>query len=367
MACTVGAAAAASLAPSTCCSLASSSTKSSSSSSELRFSAVDMAAPSSFFRFTPAAAGSKCSSFPLSSSSFLKLKKSDKKKKMGGGSAFGPRAATAAPKERAIEEETMVEETPATLLRESELERGANGDGKSMRARFERMVRDVQDSVCAAVEEVDGAAKFREDAWTRPGGGGGISRVLANGAVWEKAGVNVSVVYGKMPPEAYRAATGGSPGPSAKPIPFFAAGVSSVMHPWNPFAPTMHFNYRYFETEAVEGADSAPKAWWFGGGTDLTPSYLFDEDVKHFHQVQKDACDKHDPEFYPRFKKWCDEYFLIKVYDRGTTFGLKTGGRIESILMSLPLTARWEYDHSPPKGSEEARLLDACINPREWV
>ena len=225
---------------------------------------------------------------------------------------------------------------------------------------------------------------------------------------------------------------------SAGPVPFFAAGISSVMHPHNPMAPTMHFNYRYFETDAPAGVEGAPRAWWFGGGTDLTPSYLFKEDVSHFHGTYKKVCDDHDSAFYPKFKAWCDDYFLIKhrgerrglggvffddmndrdpdkllafatdcaaavvpayvplvskhkddkftpqqkewqqlrrgryvefnlVYDRGTTFGLKTGGRIESILMSLPLTARWEYDQHPAPGSPEADLLDACKNPRAWV
>ncbi|EEE61660.1 hypothetical protein OsJ_16117 [Oryza sativa Japonica Group] len=284
-----------------------------------------------------------------------------------------------------------------------------------------------------------------EDVWSRPGGGGGISRVLQDGRVFEKAGVNVSVVYGVMPPDAYRAAKGeagkngaAADGPKAGPVPFFAAGISSVLHPKNPFAPTLHFNYRYFETDAPKDAPGAPRQWWFGGGTDLTPSYIIEEDVKHFHSVQKQACDKFDPSFYPRFKKWCDDYFYIKhrnerrglggiffddlndydqemllnfatecadsvvpayipiierrkdtpfteehkawqqlrrgryvefnlVYDRGTTFGLKTGGRIESILVSLPLTARWQYDHTPEEGTEERKLLDACINPKEWL
>jgi coproporphyrinogen III oxidase len=130
--------------------------------------------------------------------------------------------------------------------------------------------------------------------------------------VFEKAGINVSVVYGQMPPEAYRAATGEGAKSDAY-IPFFAAGISSVMHPWNPKAPTVHFNYRYFETDAPEGVEGAPRAWWFGGGTDLTPSYVFEEDVKHFHQTLKDVCDQHDDAFYPRFKQWCDDYFMIKV------------------------------------------------------
>ncbi|CAO2838894.1 unnamed protein product [Amaranthus hypochondriacus] len=332
----------------------------------------------------------------------------------------------------AIEKETPETEAPPTFLRED------SNPSDSVRGRFEKMIREVQNKVCEAIEAADGGGKFKEDVWSRPGGGGGISRVLQDGAVWEKAGVNVSVVYGVMPPDAYRAAKadGGSHKPG--PIPFFAAGISSVLHPKNPFAPTLHFNYRYFETDAPKDAPGAPRQWWFGGGTDFTPAYIFEEDVRHFHQVQKDTCDKFDPSFYPRFKKWCDDYFYIKhrgerrglggiffddlndydqemllsfatecansvipayipiiekrkdtpfteankewqqlrrgryvefnlVYDRGTTFGLKTGGRIESILVSLPLTARWEYDHKPEEGSEEWKLLDACMNPKEWL
>ncbi len=318
---------------------------------------------------------------------------------------------------------------PPTFIRN-----GEGDEGGSMRVRFEAMIREAQDNICKEVEKIDGG-KFREDAWVRENGGGGISRVLQGGNVFEKAGVNVSVVYGTMPPEAVAAASargvtrdvGYAPG---EPVPFFAAGISSVMHPWNPMAPTMHFNYRYFETDRG--------LWWFGGGTDLTPAYLFEEDARHFHGQLKQTCDRHDPEYYPKFKKWCDDYFLIKhrnerrglggiffddlndrpadeilafstdcantvcdaylpiverrkdekftdeqknwqqlrraryveynlVYDRGTVFGLKTGGRIESILMSLPLTARWEYDHSPEKGSWEDKTLEALINPREWA
>ncbi|KAK6118550.1 hypothetical protein DH2020_047706 [Rehmannia glutinosa] len=237
-----------------------------------------------------------------------------------------------------IEKETPEEHKPPTFLRETDENTSNSAD--SVRARFEKMIREAQDSVCSAIEAVDGGAQFKEDVWSRPGGGGGISRVLQDGAVWEKAGVNVSVVYGVMPPDAYRAAKpteNGNVKPG--PVPFFAAGISSVLHPKNPFAPTLHFNYRYFETDAPKDAPGAPKQWWFGGGTDLTPAYIFEEDVKHFHLV----------------------------YDRGTTFGLKTGGRIESILVSLPLTARWEYNHQPEEGSEEWKLLDACINPKEWI
>lgn len=332
----------------------------------------------------------------------------------------------------AIEAETPVDRIEGSLLRADV------DDPDSMRGRFEAVIRAAQDKITAAVSKADGST-FREDAWTRPGGGGGISRVLQGGNVWEKAGVNVSVVYGSMPPEAYRAATGADTSAVASleatdRVPFFAAGISSVMHPVNPHAPTMHFNYRYFETEEWRGV---PSQWWFGGGTDITPSYLYPEDMKHFHSTYKDVCDKHDPAFYPRFKTWADDYFFIKhrgerrglggiffddlndrpadqilafstdavaavegsylplvekhkndpvtqrqkewqqlrrgrytefnlVYDRGTTFGLKTGGRIESILMSLPLTCRFEYDHHPEPGSPEADLLDACVNPREW-
>ncbi|KAL0008695.1 hypothetical protein SO802_010197 [Lithocarpus litseifolius] len=341
-----------------------------------------------------------------------------------------------------IEKEIPETERPNTFLRESDdhdssTSSSSSSSSSTVRSRFEKMIREAQDTVCKAIEGADGGAKFKEDVWSRPGGGGGISRVLQDGAVWEKAGVNVSVVYGVMPPEAYRAASATAelkPGP----VPFFAAGISSVLHPKNPFAPTLHFNYRYFETDAPKDAPGSPRQWWFGGGTDLTPAYIFEEDVMHFHSVQKSACDKFDPTFYPRFKKWCDDYFYIKhrgerrglggiffddlndydqemllsfatecansvvpayipiiekrkdtpftdqhkawqqlrrgryvefnlVYDRGTTFGLKTGGRIESILVSLPLTARWEYDHKPENGTEEWKLLDACINPKEWI
>ncbi|WVY89861.1 hypothetical protein V8G54_035375 [Vigna mungo] len=400
-----------------------------------------------------------------------------------------------------IEKETPEAERPETFLRGVDEAHSSS----SVRARFEKMIREAQDSVCSALEAADGGAQFKEDVWSRPGGGGGISRVLQDGAVWEKAGVNVSVVYGVMPPDAYRAAKGAPTDQKPGPVPFFAAGISSVLHPKNPFAPTLHFNYRYFETDAPKDAPGAPRQWWFGGGTDLTPAYIFEEDVKHFHSVQKRACDKFEPTFYPRFKK-CrgndinsksggrssnltitgnnggkDKNDVIKVcvvttitvsgkdginsnggssngsaasdnncsgsgretnelshrgerrglggiffddlndydqemllsfatecansvipaylpiiekrkdlpftehqkawqqlrrgryvefnlvYDRGTTFGLKTGGRIESILVSLPLTARWEYDHKPEEGSEEWKLLDACINPKEWI
>lgn len=325
-----------------------------------------------------------------------------------------------------------VEEAPSTLVREAD---GGPEGNYPMRSKFEKMIRDAQISITKAIEEIDGEGKFREDCWTRENGGGGMSRVLAGGKVFEKAGVNLSVVYGSMPQEALQAATergvdrakGMAPGER---VPFFACGLSSVMHPKNPFCPTMHFNYRYFETDGG--------VWWFGGGTDITPSYIDEEDMKHFHGTYKEVCDRHDPKYYEEFKAWADRYFLIKhrgetrglggiffddqndrdpeklfefakdaldsvvdaygpiitkhkddefttkqkewqlmrrgryvefnlVYDRGTVFGLKTGGRIESILMSLPETARWEYDHNPDEGSPEADFIDACRNPREWV
>ena len=180
----------------------------------------------------------------------------------------------------AIEQEVALDEAPLTLLRA-----GGADDTASMRAKFEKMIRSAQNEICAAIEELDGK-KFREDAWSRPGGGGGISRVIQDGNVFEKAGVNVSVVYGQMPPEAYRAATGEA-GSSKEMIPFFAAGISSVMHPHNPMAPTVHFNYRYFETDAPFNAPGAPRAWWFGGGTDLTPSYIVKEVKRIFLQLKR--------------------------------------------------------------------------------
>lgn len=301
-----------------------------------------------------------------------------------------------------------------------------------MRAKMESMLREAQLSITKAIEGIDGEAKFQEDGWIRDTGGGGYSRVLAGGRIWEKAGVNLSVVYGEMPQAALQAATerGAERGEGEKVL-FFATGLSCVMHPRNPHCPTMHFNYRYFET-------GDGKHWWFGGGTDITPSYVDEEDMSHFHGVYKEVCDRHDPEYYPKFKKWADDYFLIKhrnerrglggiffddlndrdpeeifefckdavnhvvdayaplivkhqndpftpeqkqwqqirrgryaefnlIYDRGTIFGLKTGGRIESILMSLPETATWLYDHHPEPGSPEADFLDAAQNPREWL
>lgn len=313
-------------------------------------------------------------------------------------------------------------------------------EATSMRRRFEAVCAEAQENICQKIETLDGAATFCRDPYTRETGGGGIGRVLKDGKVFEKAGVNLSVVYGQMPPEALAAATargadrvGIKLEPGQK-VPFFACGLSSVMHPKNPFCPTMHFNYRYFETETG--------MWWFGGGTDITPSYLDYDDMRHFHGTYKQVCDSHNPEWYPRFKEWADTYFHIKhrgetrglggiffddfntedpeehlkfstaclaavteaycpileknqskeftaeqkawqqmrrgryvefnlVYDRGTVFGLKMlpsgAGRIESILMSLPETARWEYCHEPKEGSPEHEIMQCFRTPREWV
>lgn len=303
---------------------------------------------------------------------------------------------------------------------------------QDMRERVESVIHTAQDTICNAISTLD-PTPFREDTWQRPEGGGGRSRVLQNGQVFEKAGVNVSVVHGTLSDEAI-AAMGGGRDASPREKRFYATGVSLVLHPVNPMAPTAHANYRYFE----RGPAAAPVAWWFGGGADLTPAYLFDEDAAHFHRVHKTVCDRFDSGFYPRFKRWCDDYFMIVhrgerrgvggiffddlndrdplillefcrqaadafveayvpivqrrkdmpygpeqqrwqqvrrgryvefnlVYDRGTVFGLRSGGRIESILMSLPLTARWEYCHDPEPGSEEARLVEVLQQPREWL
>jgi len=300
----------------------------------------------------------------------------------------------------------------------------------TIRDQMVELVHELQDEICDAIAAADGTA-FRQDEWERPGGGGGRSRVLQDGVVFEKAGVNVSVVMGELSPQAAKSMGGGQ---DIEDLSFFATGVSLVLHPRNPMAPTVHANYRYFE----RGDGSEPGSWWFGGGADLTPSYLFEEDAVHFHQTHKDACDEHDPEFYPRFKRWCDEYFHIKhrkeargiggiffdnlndrspeeclafaascghafvpayvpilerrkdlpftdahkqwqqlrrgryvefnlVWDRGTKFGLNTDGRIESILMSLPLTARWQYEHHPEPDTPEGEMLAVLREPRDWV
>ncbi|ELT88013.1 hypothetical protein CAPTEDRAFT_178054 [Capitella teleta] len=325
-------------------------------------------------------------------------------------------------------------------------------DPDSLKSKSELLVSRIQAEFCRALEEVDGKKKFTVEKWDRPEGGGGITCVMEDGEVFEKAGVNVSVVHGLLPTAAVPQMTSDHKdiklsGPQLKDgkLPFFAAAVSSVIHPWNPHVPTVHFNYRYFEVEDAEGK----KHSWFGGGTDLTPSYLDEEDAVHFHKTLKDACDAHTKKNYPAFKKWCDDYFVIKhrgtcshnggprcerrgvggiffddlklsdeydvfqfvtscadsvipsylpivkkhkndvftdnqrewqllrrgryaefnlVYDRGTKFGLATpGGRIESILMSLPLNAKWKYNHAPTPGSPEAAMMDVLKSPRDWL
>lgn len=297
---------------------------------------------------------------------------------------------------------------------------------------------ELQDSICSDLTRETGEDDSHEDAWERPGGGGGRSRIIQEGRVFEKAGVNVSRVYGDLPEGAIQAMAGGERnirGPAS----FFATGLSLVLHPRNPHAPTVHANFRYFSVKQSAGSSEGEEHQdWFGGGADLTPSYLYAEDARHFHRVLKEACDPFGADLYARYKKWCDEYFFIRhrgesrgvggiffdnlnsgdfgrdldfvkscgnafwpaygpvlsrrvemefneaqkvwqqirrgryvefnlVYDRGTVFGLKTAGRVESILMSLPLTARWQYDHRVEPGSPEEALLEVLREPRDWL
>ncbi|XP_059576429.1 oxygen-dependent coproporphyrinogen-III oxidase, mitochondrial isoform X2 [Alligator mississippiensis] len=193
---------------------------------------------------------------------------------------------------------------PVSGLRELRSRRG------EMRSRVELLLMETQARVCRALAQLDGAAAFSVDSWERQEGGGGISCVLQDGNIFEKAGVNVSVVFGHLSEEAAQQMR--SRGKTLKTkdgkLPFCAMGVSSVIHPKNPHVPTIHFNYRYFEIEQADGS----KQWWFGGGTDLTPTYLNQEDAVHFHKTLKEACDKYGPELYPKYKKWCDNYFYIK-------------------------------------------------------
>lgn len=290
----------------------------------------------------------------------------------------------------------------------------------------------LQNSICGALEKADGKAKFIEDTWKRPEGGGGKTRVISNGNVFEKGGVNTSVVFGDVTePMRTQLKINGDK--------WFACGLSLVIHPINPFVPTIHCNYRMFELYDEKGTTTDR---WFGGGTDLTPYYLFDEDAIYFHQTYKNTCDQFGPDIYPTFKKECDDYFVnwhrnnerrgiggifydyqrpsgerdlefwinfskacgnafntayipivekrknldynpqekywqeIRrgryvefnlVHDRGTIFGLKTNGRIESILMSLPPTVRFDYNYQPQEGTEEARLQEVCLHPKEWA
>jgi coproporphyrinogen III oxidase len=183
-----------------------------------------------------------------------------------------------------------------------------------MRQKMADMVHRIQDEICEALREIDGV-DYRQDEWTREEGGGGRSRVFSGGKVFEKAGVNVSVVHGTLSPQAAKSMGGGHELQGAD-LDFFATGVSLVLHPINPMAPTVHANYRYFE----RGEGQKPGSWWFGGGADLTPSYLFEEDASHFHQVHKDVCDRHEVADFAKFKQWCDDYFHIK--HRGERRGL---------------------------------------------
>ncbi len=300
-----------------------------------------------------------------------------------------------------------------------------------MKDQFYKYIQQLQDTITSKLEEVDDTAKFQEDLWERPEGGGGRTRVIENGAVFEKGGVNISAVHGALPAamQSYF---------KVSECDFFACGLSLVLHPKNPFVPTVHANWRYFEMYDKEGAILSS---WFGGGQDLTPYYLFEEDATHFHQVCKKACDAHDSNFYDDYKKKCDEYFYNShrnegrgigglffdycketeamsmqnwydfvtevgtsfldayvpiverrknftytpehrnwqeirrgryvefnlVHDKGTLFGLKTNGRIESILMSLPPHVQWVYDHHPEKGSREEKLIEVLQNPKDWV
>lgn len=336
-------------------------------------------------------------------------------------------------------------------------------------------IHELQNRICAAMEKVDSKAKFIEDKWERPEGGGGKTRVIANGNVFEKGGVNTSIVFGDVTDEMRKQL-------KINGDRWWACGLSLVLHPVNPLVPTVHCNYRMFE---LYNKKNEVINRWFGGGTDLTPYYLFEEDAKHFHQTYKDVCDQFDPAIYPAFKKNCDDYFVNThrgnerrgiggifydhqresphpnlppsgegtantqtllaqdenhfantsksevgermafpegegrdgafwmkfgkacgegfipsyipivekrkntpyteenkhwqeirrgryvefnlIHDRGTLFGLKTNGRIESILMSLPPTVRFEYNYQPKPGSEEDKLLQVCLQPKDWV
>lgn len=191
-------------------------------------------------------------------------------------------------------------------------------DASPMRLRMSEFIKQQQKEIVAELEKIDGK-KFRVDKWQKETGGGGTSCVLQDGGVFEKAGVSVSVIYGTLPRPAIAKmrANHKNLDPTVESLEYFVAGLSMVLHPINPMAPTVHLNYRYFETANPDGTSGT---WWFGGGTDLTPSYLFDEDAIHFHKTIKDACDRHDKGYYPRFKKWCDTYFYNK--HRGETRGV---------------------------------------------
>jgi coproporphyrinogen III oxidase len=296
---------------------------------------------------------------------------------------------------------------------------------------FSQHLIDLQNRICSALEDIDGKTKFIEDTWERPGGGGGKTRIISHGRLIEKGGVNISEVFGEIP-NALKDKFGVKEGE------FFASGLSLVLHSHNPHIPTVHANWRYFE---MYDSNHQIVQSWFGGGCDLTPYYLVEKDATHFHQVLKNMCDRHHPNFYKEFKADCDRYFLnshreearglggifydylkedqniswmnllafqidsgnslldaylpiIKnhqydsfsesqkywqeirrgryvefnlLHDKGTHFGIKTKGRTESILMSLPPRVRWDYNFKPEKGSEEEKLLDALKKQESWV
>ena len=301
----------------------------------------------------------------------------------------------------------------------------------NMKDAFYNYIKTLQDNITQLLGKIDGKIDFKEDLWERPQGGGGRTRILENGNVIEKAGVNISAVYGQLPESMQNYFNVGK-------VDFFACGLSLVIHPVNPMAPTVHANWRYFEMYDKIGTICDQ---WFGGGLDLTPYYLFEEDVKHFHQTCKKVCDKYHPDYYSNFKQKCDSYFfnthrneargvggiffdylkktdtitledrfkfvtavgdsfenaytpILKkrkdlnytkaqrrwqeirrgryvefnlIHDKGTIFGLQTNGRIESILMSLPPKVQWKYDYSPEPNSKEARLLKVLKKPQDWV
>lgn len=300
-----------------------------------------------------------------------------------------------------------------------------------MKDKFYIYIQTLQDQICKELENIDGFSKFREDVWDRPEGGGGRTRVIENGAVFEKGGVNISAVHGKLPDSMQKLF-------HVDECDFFACGLSLVIHPKSPMIPTVHANWRYFE---MYDANRKIINSWFGGGQDLTPYYLFDEDAVHFHQICKKACDKYHPDFYVEYKKQCDAYFwnthrneargigglffdylketekftiedryqfitevgnsFLKAYtpivekrkdspytsehrtwqeirrgryvefnlihDKGTLFGLKTNGRIESILMSLPPHVQWHYNYAPKIGSPEEKLVAILQKPINWI
>ncbi|PQJ31680.1 coproporphyrinogen III oxidase [Nonlabens arenilitoris] len=300
-----------------------------------------------------------------------------------------------------------------------------------IKTQFYNFIKELQDTITSRLEKIDAKASFQEDQWHREEGGGGFTRVIENGSVFEKGGVNISEVYGALPVTMQSYFKVGD-------VDFYATGLSLVIHPVNPFVPTVHANFRYFEMYDKQGVviDS-----WFGGGLDLTPYYLFEEDATHFHQVCKTVCDRHDVADYTTFKDKCDQYFYNShrgegrgigglfydyckaseeysmedwlvfqkdmashfldayvpivekrknieytkeqrdwqeirrgryvefnlVHDKGTLFGLKTNGRIESILMSLPPHVQWRYDYHPEPSTPEAALIEVLKQPKDWV